>query len=254
MVLVFLLGGVGGQVLAILLGVVAGLILCRQPRDDSAEAVIGFRVRTWVSVTCLVVFAVLLFGLPLVVAVGGLGGGGVALFDAFYRAGALVFGGGHVVLPLLEAEVVAPGWVGTDAFLVGYGAAQAMPGPLFTFAGYLGALSTTGPGGIAGATIALIAVFAPGFLLLVGVLAFWDRFRRMPWAQAAMRGANAAVVGVLGAALYSPVFTSSAVTGPAALCLALVCFVLLVAWKLPPWLVVIVGAVGGVVGALASWW
>ncbi|MCB1425300.1 MAG: chromate transporter, partial [Notoacmeibacter sp.] len=134
---------------------------------------------------------------------------GLALFDAFYRAGALVFGGGHVVLPLLEAEVVAPGWVSESTFLAGYGAAQAVPGPLFTFAAYLGAVASPAPSGVAGAAIALAAIFLPGFLLLLGMLPFWDRFRAMPAAQAAMRGANAAVVGILAAALHDPVWTSA---------------------------------------------
>lgn len=156
-----------------------------------------------------------------------------------------MFGGGHVVLPLLQAGVVDPGWVTNAQFLAGYGVAQAVPGPLFTFAGYLGAVTDTGPGGIWGALIALIAVFLPGFLLLVGVLPFWNAFRRRGWAQAVMRGANAAVVGILAAALYSPVFTT-AITGPGPFCLAVICFVLLVSFKLPPWVVVLVGAAGGV--------
>ncbi|MCA1791674.1 MAG: chromate transporter, partial [Thioalkalivibrio sp.] len=168
----------------------------------------------------------------------------LAVIDSFYRAGALVFGGGHVVLPLLQAEVVQPGWVTPDAFLTGYGAAQAVPGPLFTFAAYLGAVLGPQPNGIAGATLALLAVFLPGFLLLVSVLPFWDRFRAMAPAQSMMQGANAAVVGILGAALYSPVFTS-AIGDLRDFTLALACFVLLMAWKAPPWVVVIVAAAGG---------
>jgi len=173
----------------------------------------------------------------------------VTLFDAFYRAGALVFGGGHVVLPLLQAGVVDPGWVTPEQFLAGYGAAQAVPGPLFAFAAYLGTLSSVGPGGVAGAAIALVGVFLPGFLLLTGVLPFWNGFRTRSWAQAVMRGANAAVVGILAAALYTPVFTT-AVTDVRSFCLGLVCFVLLVAWRIPPWAVVIAGAVGGVALAI----
>jgi chromate transporter len=159
------------------------------------------------------------------------------LFDAFYRSGALVFGGGHVVLPLLRDAVVAPGWVSSDAFLAGYGAAQAMPGPLFTFAAYLGAVVGPSPNGVVGAIIALVAIFLPGLLLVSGLLPFWDTFRRRPNAQAAMRGTNAAVVGILGAALYNPVWTS-AVTGPADFAIAAAGFVLLTVWRLPPLAVV----------------
>jgi chromate transporter len=243
-----LLAGSVGQVVAIVIGAVAGLFLCRAA-PAVTHALIAFPVRRGIGILCLVVFAVLLVGLPLVAAVSATGA--VSLFDAFYRAGALVFGGGHVVLPLLQGELVEPGWVGSDAFLAGYGAAQAVPGPLFAFAAYLGAVSGVGPGGALGAAIALVAIFLPGFLLLVGVLPFWNALRTRPWAQAAMRGANAAVVGILAAALYQPVFTT-AVTDAAAFCLALVCFVLLVAFRLPAWGVVIVGAAGGVLIALVA--
>jgi chromate transporter len=191
---------------------------------------------------CLIAFGALLLLLP--AAATALGSQGLALFDAFYRAGALVFGGGHVVLPLLQAEVVQPGWVTTDAFLAGYGAAQAVPGPLFTFAAYLGAVVGPEPNGLAGATIALAGVFLPGLLLVVGALPFWDVLRLRPLAQAAMRGANAAVVGILGAALYHPVWTS-AILSTYDFCLALVGFVLLTVWAAPPWLVVIVTALAG---------
>jgi chromate transporter len=170
----------------------------------------------------------------------------LAVFDAFYRAGSLVFGGGHVVLPLLENEVVRSGWVTSGDFLAGYGAAQAMPGPLFTFATYLGAVLGPTPNGLAGALIATAAIFLPGFLLLIGALPFWSLFRTAPRAQAAMAGANAAVVGILGAALYDPVFTT-AITSPPSFALALSCFALLTVWKTPPWLVVLVAAVGGAV-------
>ena len=160
-----------------------------------------------------------------------------------------MFGGGHVVLPMLEAEVVRPGWVGEDAFLAGYGAAQAVPGPLFTFGTYLGAVMVPEPNGLAGAAIGLIAIFLPGFLLLIGTLPFWDAFRTRPLAQAAMRGANAAVVGILGAALYDPVWTS-AIFSPQDFALALVGFVLLTVWKAPPWVVVVLIATGGIALAL----
>lgn len=194
----------------------------------------------------LAVFAGLLLGLPLLAGLAP----GLDVFGRFFRAGALVFGGGHVVLPLLQAEVVAPGWVSPNQFLAGYGAAQAVPGPLFALAAYLGAVLQPGPNGLAGAGIALLALFLPGFLLLIGALPFWDRLRARAGAQAAMRGANAAVVGILGAALYTPVFTG-AVADLGDLALALACFVALVLWRAPPWLVVLAGAAGGVgLGAL----
>ncbi len=240
-----LLAGSIGQVAAIALGAIAGLIFCRTATGTAASS-LRFPVSRLAGWICLTLFAALLIGLPLLAKTGS---GAITLFAAFYQAGALVFGGGHVVLPLLQAGVVVPGWVSSDQFLAGYGAAQAVPGPLFTFAAYLGTLSTEGPGGIAGAAIALAGIFLPGFLLLVGVLPFWNTFRNRPWAQALMRGANAAVVGILAAALYNPVFTT-AITGGAQFCLGLLCFTLLIAWKAPPWAVVIVGAVGGIILAL----
>jgi chromate transporter len=189
----------------------------------------------------LALFAVLLVFLPFAAGASR----SVALFAAFYRAGWLVFGGGHVVLPLLRAELVPAGWVTDGAFLAGYGAAQAVPGPLFTFAAYLGAVMTPQPNGVAGAAIALAGIFLPGFLLLTGALPFWDGFRSRPGAQAAMKGANAAVVGILGAALYNPVWTS-AILSPYDFALALAGFVLLTVWKAPPWIVVLVSAAGGI--------
>jgi chromate transporter len=168
----------------------------------------------------------------------------LAVFEAFYRSGALVFGGGHVVLPLLQAQVVTPGWVSNEAFLAGYGLAQAVPGPLFTFAAYLGAVMNTPPNGFAGAAIALVALLLPGMLLVYGMLPFWDAMRTRPSAQAAMRGTNAAVVGILGAALYHPVWTS-AVLSPRDFALALTGFLLLTVWKLPPWVVVALLASAG---------
>jgi chromate transporter len=231
-----------GQIAAIVVGAVAGILVCRTA-STAATSHIAFPVSRGVGVLCLGLFGVLLVGLPLAAAL--VPSQTIAVFDAFYRAGALVFGGGHVVLPLLEQEVVRTGWTTPSAFLAGYGAAQAVPGPLFTFAAYLGAVLGPEPNGIAGAMIALVAVFLPGLLLLVGVIPFWDSFRTKPAAQALMRGANAAVVGILGAALYDPVFTSG-ITGPATFALALICFVLLMAWKAPPWTVVPVAAAGGV--------
>ena len=179
------------------------------------------------------------------VVVTTIGSQALALFDAFYRSGALVFGGGHVVLPLLQAQVVAPGWVSNEAFLAGYGLAQAVPGPLFTFAAYLGAVTGPSPNGVAGAAIALVALLLPGMLLVYGMLPFWDETRTRPAAQAAMRGTNAAVVGILGAALYSPVWTS-AVLVPRDFALALAGFLLLTVWKVPPWIVVVLLAGIGV--------
>lgn len=235
--------GAVGQVGALAVGVVVGLVLLRELADPPGESLPPFGVPRSIAIGCLVVAVVALVALPAMAAVTG--SGVVALADAFYRSGALVFGGGHVVLPLLQGAVVETGWVSPDAFLAGYGAAQAVPGPLFTFAGYLGAVSSVGPGGIAGAAVALAAIFLPGFLVLVGVLPFWDALRGRPGVRAAMRGANAAVVGILGAALYTPVFTT-AVTGPGPFVLALIGFVLLTVFRVPAWVVVIVGAVGGI--------
>src|SRR5690606_34903852 len=159
--------------------------------------------------------------------------------DAFYRAGALVFGGGHVVLPLLEAEGVRTGWVAPDAFLAGYGAAQAVPGPLFTLAAYLGMVLGPDPYGIAGARLTLLAIFLPGFVLLVGVLPFWNTLGAISAVRAPMAGANAAVVGILGAALYDPLWTGT-IRSPHDFALALICLTALMSWKFPPWLVVLI--------------
>lgn len=239
--------GAVGQLGALAIGVVAGFVLLREAAEQPGETLPSFGVPRAVAIGSLVVAAAALIGLPLLAATTG--SGLVALADAFFRSGALVFGGGHVVLPLLQAEVVQTGWVSPDVFLAGYGAAQAVPGPLFTFAAYLGAVSSVGPGGVAGAAVALAAIFLPGFLVLVGVLPFWDALRGRPRVRAAMRGANAAVVGILGAALYTPVFTT-AVTGPAPFVLALIGFVLLTRFRTPAWVVVIVGAIGGVIATL----
>jgi len=197
----------------------------------------------------LTVFFALLAGLPIVRSLTD--SQGIALFEAFYRSGALVFGGGHVVLPLLRQAFVAPGWISDNAFLAGYGAAQAVPGPLFTFAAYLGAVVSPSPHGLLGAALGLVGIFLPGVLILLGTLPFWDTFRNREGAQAMMRGVNAAVVGLLGAALYNPVWTSS-VNAPGDFGIALVGFVLLTVWRAPPLLVVVVSAVGGVVLALAQ--
>ena len=237
-----LLAGSLGQIMAIVLGGIAGYFVCRAPAANTATAV-RFPVTRAAGIAALTLFVAILAGMPILAAVTG--NDSVALFDAFARAGALVFGGGHVVLPLLQSGVVDPGWVTNADFLAGYGAAQAVPGPLFTLAAFLGGAADVGPGGAAGAGIALAGIFLPGFLLLIGVLPFWNRLQHHERVQAIMRGANAAVVGILAAALYTPVFTTAILTLPA-FALALVCFVLLVAWKLPPWIVVIIGAAGGI--------
>lgn len=239
-IVVFAAGALG-QITALLVGMLAGLVFCRSGTVADTTH-LSFQVSRGVGAACLVTFIVLLVGLPLAAAIAG--SQGVNLFDAFYRSGSLVFGGGHVVLPLLQAEVVTPNWISNDVFLAGYGAAQAVPGPLFTFAAYLGATMESPPNGITGAIIGLIAIFLPGFLLLVGALPFWNSFRRLPTAQAGMRGANAAVVGILGAALYSPVWTS-AILNAYDFTLALTGFLLLAVWKAPPWLVVVLMGLGG---------
>jgi len=241
--LALLVPGAPGQLGALAVGLLGGIVLLRGASETPAPSLPSFGVPRVVAVTCLVLLAIGLVGLPLLAATTG--SDAAALVDAFFRSGALVFGGGHVVLPLLQAGVVETGWVSPQAFLAGYGAAQAVPGPLFAFSAYLGAESSVGPGSIAGAVIALVAIFLPGFLVLVGVLPFWDAMRDRPRVRAAMRGTGAAVVGILGAALYTPVFTT-AVTGPGSFLLAAVGFVLLTAFRVPAWAVVIVGAAGGV--------
>lgn len=240
--------GAFGMVGAILTGAALGLALgpAGVPGPGTGAA-LAVPIPRGVALGALAAFLGLLVLLPLAAGLGQ----GWAVADGFYRAGALVFGGGHVVLPLLQTATVAPGWVAPDAFLAGYGAAQAVPGPLFTFAAYLGAVLGPAPNGIAGAALALGAIFLPGFLILVAALPFWDRFRGMAPAQSVMQGANAAVVGILGAALYTPVLTG-AVGDLRDLALALACFVLLTAWRAPPWLVVILAALGGVGLALAG--
>ncbi|WP_278800209.1 chromate efflux transporter [Marinobacter nauticus] len=239
--LVVFIGGTAGQISAITLGALAGLALC-QSSDDGAAGHAGLSVSAATGRLTTVLYVLLLAGLPLLVWLTP--STLLEMLDGFYRTGALVFGGGHVMLPLLEAEVVQTGWVTADEFLAGYGAAQAIPGPLFTFAAYLGAVM--GPSApIIWALLAMLAIFLPGMLILLAVLPHWNNFRRWHRAQALMRGANAAVVGILGAALYQPVFTS-AIVGPGEFALGLTGFMLLSIWKLPAWAVVIVMATGGV--------
>ena len=236
------------QIAAILLGGLAGLWLCRgSPPTATGHVVIP--VSRTAGVAALTAFFVLLIGLPIVQSFQI--SPGIALFDAFYSSGALVFGGGHVVLPLLREAFVAPGWVSDDAFLAGYGAAQAVPGPLFTFAAYLGAVVGPSPHGIVGAALGLFGIFLPGILILLGTLPFWDSFRKRADAQAVMRGVNAAVVGLLGAALYNPVWTSS-VKSPGDFGIALLGFVLLTVWRTPPLLIVVISALGGIALALGK--
>ncbi|WJM16588.1 chromate efflux transporter [Microbacterium arborescens] len=249
-----LVGGPFAQFGAIAFGALAGALWLREDAatldsDDAADDALP-SAGTRIGIAALVVLAALLVASPIAARVTG--DGVIALFDAFFRSGALVFGGGHVVLPLLESAVVGPGWVDAETFLAGYGAAQALPGPLFSFAAYLGALSSVGPGGAAGAAIALVAIFLPGFLLLLGALPVWAVLRRRPRARGLVSGASAAVVGILGAALYDPVFTTS-VTRVDQFALALVCFGLLTLWRCPAWMVVVLGAgAGAATGALLS--
>jgi chromate transporter len=236
------------QIAAIAIGGIAGLWLCRGA-PPAAGGHVAMPVSRGVGLVALAAFFILL--LAVLVVPGHSALPGFDLFAAFYRSGALVFGGGHVVLPLLREAFVTPGWVSDDAFLAGYGAAQAIPGPVFTFAAYLGVLVKTEPNGPAGAALGLVAIFLPGILILLGTLPFWDAFRSRPGAQAAMRGVNAAVVGLLGAALYNPVWTTSVKT-PGDLAVALVGFVLLTAWRAPPLVVVVISALGGIALALAG--
>jgi chromate transporter len=243
MALVLFVPSAAGQIGAILLGGLVGLTVLRIEAPTNHVAM-PHAVSKTAGVVAIVVFFAILLGLPFVVA--AVPSRNLALFEAFYRAGSLVFGGGHVVLPLLQASLVPPGWVTNDAFLAGYGAAQAVPGPLFTFSAYLGAVI----GGWSIALLCLVAMFLPAFLLVIGPLPFWDDLRRRPWAQSALRGVNAAVVGLLLAALYHPVWTS-AIARPADFVLASAAFLLLFMWRMPPWLVVVLSALGG--AALGAW-
>jgi chromate transporter len=231
----------GGQVAAIAAGAIAGWAFLGAKTDDTPVDMRVSLGRT-AGALSLVLFFAFLVGLPAATVIHS--NQPLALFDSFYRSGSLVFGGGHVVLPLLQSEVVPPGWVSNDAFLAGYGAAQAVPGPLFTFAAYLGAIMTPEPNGWAGALLCTVAIFLPGFLLTVGVLPFWSDLRRFKAVRSALVGVNAAVVGLLLAALYHPVWTS-AIKAPSDFALGLAAFGLLVFWKVPPWLVVLLTAAGG---------
>ncbi len=219
----------------------AGLLLFN-PGQAVAHEPLPITVGKRAGVCWLILFFALLLGLPLLAEHWP--GPALAMVDAFYRSGSLVFGGGHVVLPLLQAEVVPVGWVSNETFLAGYGVTQAMPGPLFTFAAFLGASMQAGPSGWSGGLLCLVAIFAPSFLLVMGSVPFWERLRQNLRMQVAMQGINAAVVGLLLAALYQPVWTS-AILRPADVGLALLALVALMRWKLPPWLVVIGCGVAG---------
>ena len=241
MILVTLAAGAPGQLGAIALGAIGGARLCRSAVSGS-DARLPIPLGRAAGLIALAAFFLLLLGLPLAASL--IPGWGLGLFDAFYRSGALVFGGGHVVLPLLQAQLVAPGWVGSADFLAGYGAAQAVPGPMFAIGAYLGAVAAPAHQAVLGALLGLIGIFLLGMLILVATLPFWDQLRRWPAAQAMMAGVNAAVVGLLGAALYGLVWVS-AVRGPHDFLLAAGCFLLLMVWRLPAWLVVVIGAAGG---------
>jgi chromate transporter len=235
------------QLAAIACGAAAGLRLCRgleMPVSTNLKIQISRRA----AIVALTGFFLLLIGLPL--AQSALHATWLDLFDAFYRSGALVFGGGHVVLPLLREAFVVPGWVSDEAFLAGYGAAQAVPGPLFTFAAYLGAIAEPSQR-LVGAVLGLLGIFLPGLLVLLGTLPWWGELRQRTNAQAAMRGVNAAVVGILGAALYNPVWITS-VRAPSDFAIALIGFVLLQVWRAPPLIVVILSACGGMAASLAT--
>jgi chromate transporter len=232
------------QIAVILLGAVAGFLVCRQRAEVTVAAAqpVGRRMG--------IAFAGLYFAM-LALSFVPVRPGATALAAAFYRSGALVFGGGHVVLPLLRAAVVDPGWVSDSAFLAGYGAAQAVPGPLFTFAAYLGVVANVPPGGIAGAALGLVAIFAPGLLLMMAALPFWNGLRARDNARAAMAGVNAAVVGLLASALYNPVWTS-AVRGLPDFTVAAAGFIALTVWRAPPLVVVLATAAAAIALSLAG--
>lgn len=230
-----------GQLSSIAIAGVVGLILFPGTASSTLSHM-RFPVGKKTGIAAWAIFFALLVGLPLVRQIQP--GHALEVFDSFFRVGSLVFGGGHVVLPLLQSEVVGPGWVTNEQFVAGYGATQAVPGPLFTFSAYLGAVMGPEPHGWTGAMLALMAIFLPSFLLIAGALPFWDLLRSVPVFQSALKGINAAVVGLLLTALYTPVWTS-AIYSPADFGLGLVAFGLLMFWKCPPWLVVVLTALGG---------
>jgi chromate transporter len=233
----------------LLVGAAAGLVLYRQAAVTGSDDALPFKIPPAGAVLALALFPVLLVGLPILAAATGSHAAETA--DAFYRAGSLVFGGGHVVLPLLERAMVPTGWIPADDFLAGYGVAQAVPGPLFTFAAFLGAAQSLPPYGVPGSALALVAVFLPGLLLMYGMLPFWDALRRRPAARAALMGVNAAVVGILLAALFDPIW-SSTVHGAADFAIALLAFAALVLWRAPVWLVVVLTAAAGLASSILT--
>lgn len=230
-----------GQLSSIVVGGIAGLLMFPGTASSSLTHR-RFPISRRTGIIAWILFFALLLALPVLRQIHP--GHALEVFDSFYRVGSLVFGGGHVVLPLLQAEVVGPGWVTNEQFVAGYGAAQAVPGPLFTFAAYLGTVMGSEPSGWTGAMLALAAIFLPSFLLVGGALPFWESLRAMPVFQSALKGINAAVVGLLLTALYHPVWTS-AIHAPADFALGLVAFGLLMFWKCPPWAVVVLTALGG---------
>jgi chromate transporter len=230
-----------GQLSSIVVAGIVGSIVFPGTVSSSTSHM-RFPVGKKTAIAAWIIFFTLLLGLPLLRQMAPIHA--LEVFDSFFRVGSLVFGGGHVVLPLLQTEVVGPGWVTIEQFVAGYGAAQAVPGPLFTFAAYLGAVMGPEPNGWAGAFLTLVAIFLPSFLLIAGALPFWDFLRSVPVFQSALKGVNAAVVGLLLTALYTPVWTS-AIHSPADFGLGLVAFGLLMFWKCPPWLVVMLTAAGG---------
>ncbi len=238
--LTLVLPGIYGQMTAIGCGMILGLCFLNYESSDDHTPHL-FTLSKRISAISLGLFFALLLSLPILAQQGSQA---LALVDSFYRSGALVFGGGHVVLPLLKAEVVNPGWINQDMFLAGYGAAQAVPGPLFTFAAYLGAAMNTAPSGWFGGLLCLLAIFLPSFLLVTGVLPFWEDLRKNPRIRKALVGVNAAVVGLLLSAFYDPVWTSG-ILSVSDFVLALLAFGLLVYWKTPPWIVVAATGVGG---------
>lgn len=225
------------QVGVILISAIIGFLIYRHQKDES-DGKVSFPVTRGFAIGCLVLFFGLLFLLPILREVTSVHW--IAMFDSFYRSGSLVFGGGHVVLPLLEKEFVPTGWLSEEEFLAGYGAAQAVPGPLFTFAAYLGTVMNGWVGGL----LATVAIFLPAFLLIIGTLPFWDSLRRNPKVKGALMGVNAAVVGILISAFYQPIWTSS-ILAPIDFAFAAILFSMLVYWKSPPWITVVTGAIGG---------
>ncbi len=230
------------QVSVILLAALIGFLLYKQ-HEENGDVSSKFPIAKSVSAICLLLFFGLLFLLPIIKEATG--SYWIAMFDSFYRSGSLVFGGGHVVLPLLEQELVPTGWISEEAFLAGYGVTQAVPGPLFTFAAYLGTVMKGWQGGL----IATVAVFLPAFLLVLGALPFWDSLRNNSKIKGAIMGVNAAVVGILISAFYNPIWTSS-ILAPIDFALAAILFSMLVYWKLPPWVIVLTGAFGGLLISL----